>query len=204
MHRPAPFREDNPTACAEVIRTHPFASLLWIEGGMPTSEPAPLLLSADGSTLTGHLACNNGLVEASPSRLTALFRGPDAYISPSWYPSKAEHGKVVPTWNYVAVEAACSVRWIHDTEELRSIVEHLTDRFEATVGSDWRVSDAPEPFVQTMLDNIVGFELTIESLRGKFKLSQNKSRQDQQAVAQQLSERSTTGDMAELMVPHES
>jgi transcriptional regulator len=116
----------------------------------------------------------------------AIFQGPQAYISPSWYPSKQEHGRVVPTWNYVVVHARGRLRFVQDAEWLRAHVTRLTDRFEGQASGAWQVSDAPADFIDGLLRGIVGFELEITSWTGKWKTSQNRTATDRAGVVRGL------------------
>ena len=117
-----------------------------------------------------------------------IFSGNDAYVRPGWYASKAEHGRVVPTWNYAAVHAYGSLRFIDDPAILRALVDSLTTRHETVRPQPWHVSDAPEDYVQKQLKAIVGVELTITRLEGKWKMSQNRSAADIDGVVRGLSE----------------
>lgn len=115
-----------------------------------------------------------------------IFTGPDAYISPSWYAAKREHGKVVPTWNYVAVHAYGPVAFFHDPSDLRAVVTRLTDRHEASRAEPWQVSDAPDSFTDAQLRLIVGVRIPITRIEGKRKMSQNRSEADRLGVAEGL------------------
>jgi len=157
------------------------------------SSPAtwPLLLEPDEGefgTLYGHFAKANPhwREQQDGCEALAVFSGPDAYISPSWYPTKAEHGKVVPTWNYIAVHARGPVRLIEDRKSLLQIVSRLSDQHEASRPQPWAVSDAPDDYLDAMLRAIVGFALPIRRLEGKWKLGQNRSPADQAGVRQGL------------------
>ena len=145
-------------------------------------EPAPF------GTLRGHVARANPVWRAAVSGVPALviFHGPDAYVSPSLYPSKREDARVVPTWNYLVVHAHGSLRAIEDAGWLRAFIERLTRRHEASRREPWAVSDAPEDFVASMLRGIVGLELPVAKLFGKCKLSQNRSPADRRAVEEGL------------------
>lgn len=144
-----------------------------------------MLLTEAGSlgVLQGHVARANPVWEGSAGErpVLAIFSGPDRYISPSWYPSKQEHGKVVPTWNYLVVHARGKIRWKHDPVWLKRHVEKATDTHEYS-DEPWHISDAPSDFVERMLKAIVGFEIEISELRGKWKISQNRSNEDQDGV----------------------
>lgn len=113
----------------------------------------------------------------------AIFNGPEHYITPSWYPEKAETGKVVPTWNYVAVHVYGNLRIVEDAAWLRSHLEALTNIHEAQMAAPWKVSDAPQDYVNTIAKGIVGFELAVTRIEGKWKASQNRSERDRQGVA---------------------
>ena len=145
-------------------------------------EPAPL------GRLVGHLARANPQWQAVVGEVDALaiFLGPDAYVTPSWYASKGETGRVVPTWNYRAIHAHGRLRFFHDPARLLEVVTRLTDRHEGTRAEPWRVSDAPAGYVEALLAAIVGVELTVTRLEGKWKASQNRSPVDRQGVAEGL------------------
>jgi transcriptional regulator len=142
---------------------------------------APLLLvdgfNGEPDRLIGHVAKANSIWQVEGSSL-ALFNGVDGYVSPSWYPSKAEHGRVVPTWNYVAVHVHGVLTAVHDAERKHHIVEMLTNEHERRIGSDWQIDDAPADFIDAMLKAIVGIEVTVERIEGKAKLSQNRPAAD--------------------------
>ncbi len=143
----------------------------------------PLLLDLSQGphgTLSGHLARANPQWQALAAGAEAMviFQGPEAYISPGFYPAKAEHGKVVPTWNYVAVHAYGRPEVFDDAQRLHTLVSQLTDRFEGPRPQPWAVEDAPADYIAGMLKAIVGFSLPIERLEGKRKLSQNRSNAD--------------------------
>jgi transcriptional regulator len=149
----------------------------------------PLMLSADQSKLYGHIARTNPLnkiAQSANTAVSAVFNGPNAYITPTWYPSKKESGKVVPTWNYAVVHAEGTVKLIDDPAWLRSHVAQMTNIHEPTYQSDWKLDDAPEDYVQMMLKAIIGIEIDVQSLIGKFKLSQNRPAGDYVAVVEVL------------------
>ncbi|MGH7006456.1 MAG: FMN-binding negative transcriptional regulator, partial [Alphaproteobacteria bacterium] len=140
-------------------------------------DPAP----APHGTLVGHIARPNPQGRGARDDVDALaiFHGPQAYISPNWYPTKREHGKVVPTWNYVTVHAYGPLRIIDDADWLRRLVTRLTDLHESTSAVPWKVTDAPDAFIDQMLKGIVGIEIPLRRLDGKWKLSQNRAAPDQ-------------------------
>ena len=153
------------------------------EDGVPDATFLPVLW--EGDRLVGHLARANRhwrrMVDGSPA--LAIVTGPDTYVSPSWYASKAEHGKVVPTWNYSVVHLRGAVVVHDDPEWVRSLVTRLTDRHEADRAERWRVTDAPSDYVDKNLRPIVGVEILVESVEAKAKLSQNRSDEDRAGVA---------------------
>ncbi|MFJ3374949.1 FMN-binding negative transcriptional regulator [Pseudomonas sp. NPDC086112] len=161
----------------------------------------PLLLNADhgpNGTLYGHLARANPQWRELQNGAEALviFAGADAYVSPGFYPSKAEHGKVVPTWNYVAVHAYGTGEVFTDTDRLRDLVNALTERHEAGRAQPWKVADAPADYIDGMLKAIVGFALPIQRLEGKRKLSQNRSTADIAGVREGLTASPDVHDQA--------
>ncbi|MBL6079172.1 FMN-binding negative transcriptional regulator [Belnapia sp. T18] len=181
MYNPAAFREDRPEILHGLIREARLA-LLVSNGaeGVPDVTHLPLTLDAERGELIGHLARANPHAAAlrAAGRAIAIFRGAEAYVSPNWYPSKAEHHRVVPTWNYEAVHAEGPVEIIEDAARLHGIVSRLTEEKEAAQPRPWSVGEAPEAFVAGQLKGIVGFVLRIERLTGKRKLSQNRAAPD--------------------------
>ncbi len=168
------------------------------EDGRADATFLPVLLR-DGE-LIGHVARANGhwqrIVEGSPA--LAIVTGPDAYVSPGWYATKAEHGRVVPTWNYSAVHLRGTVHVHDDADWLRAMVTALTDRHEAARDEPWAVTDAPEKYVAGQLRAIVGVSLTIETVEGKAKLSQNRSAEDVAGVVAALAGTPVGDQMAAL------
>jgi transcriptional regulator len=191
MYRPSYFRENRLDVLHTLIRSHPFAQLVTAGVQGPEANPLPLLVDPDASpngTLRGHLARVNDQVAAlsAGGQALVIFQGPQAYVSPSWYPSKVEHGKVVPTWNYVAVHAWGVPRVIDDAAWLRRLVEDLTVNQEQGRPNPWAVGDAPADFIATMVKAIVGIEIPIDRIEGKWKLSQNRSEPDRRGVVDGL------------------
>jgi transcriptional regulator len=145
-------------------------------------EPAPL------GTLRGHVARANPVWRDSrDAEVLVIFQGPGAYISPAWYPTKQESGKVVPTWNYAVVHAHGRLRAIEDRAWLRAFVETLTNRHEAGRATPWQVADAPADYIESMLGGIVGIEVAVSRLAGKWKVSQNRPAHDRTGVVEGLS-----------------
>jgi transcriptional regulator len=196
VYVPKHFAEDRLPVLQDFMRQHPFAILVTLNAGGLVASHLPLLVEkapAPNGRLIGHLARANGHWRDIDLRTEALaiFSGPDAYVSPSWYATKAEHGKVVPTWNYAAVHAYGALRIVEDAGWLRDLVGRLTDRHESGRAHPWKVEDAPADYVQTHLKGIVGIELTVRRLEGKWKLSQNRPEKDQIGTERGLVE---TGD----------
>lgn len=185
MYLPPQFREDRADVLQQLIQTAPLATLIICSDSGMEANHVPLLLrsSPSGTLLVGHVARANPVWKRQPiGEALAIFSGPGGYISPSAYASKAEHGKVVPTWNYVAVHARGALSWIHDDSWLAMMLDELTAAHEATRPEPWRVSDAPAEFTAAMRRNVVGLELRVTRLEGKLKLSQNRSRADRAGV----------------------
>ena len=206
MYRPQHFREDRIEALQAFIARHPLATLVTLADGRPEANHVPVLLDrARGTlgTLRGHVARANPLwrTTADDSEVLALFHGADAYVSPSAYPSKHDDGRVVPTWNYAVVHARGRIRWVHDGNELHGLVSSLTDRQEAARAAPWAVSDAPAGYVAAMLKAIVGFEIELGELQGKFKASQNRTDADRAGVRDVLGPQVGAADLEELVRP---
>lgn len=189
MYLPKHFEQPDRDALVALMRERPLATLVLAAPDGPTADLIPLEYTADAGehgTLRGHVARANPLWKHAGAQALAVFSGPDAYVSPNWYPSKREHGKVVPTWNYAMVQARGTLRAVDDAPWLRALVGRLTDRHEAAQPQPWSVNDVPEDYVQQMLRAIVGIEIELASLVGKWKVSQNRSAADREGVAQGL------------------
>lgn len=186
MYVPPAFREDDPAILQAIMREARLATLVTATAEGLVATPLPLILAPDEGphgTLYGHVARANPQWKRPPlGEAMTLFAGPDAYVSPSWYASKREHGKAVPTWNYVAVHAYGPVEFFEDADRLLDVVTRLTDLHEATRAERWAVSDAPEAFVRAQLRGIVGLRLPIARIEGKRKMSQNRSAEDRAGV----------------------
>lgn len=203
MYVPAAFAEDRPEVLHALIAEARLATLVSNGGaGVPDVSHLPLMLATEEGehgTLHGHVARANPhwrSLAAAAGRAVAVFRGPEAYVSPSSYPSKAAHHRVVPTWNYEAVHAEGPIEIIEDADRLHALVTRLTERHEAGRASPWAVADAPEAFVAGMLRGIVGVALRIERLTGKRKLSQNRDAADRAGAAGALAESADPRDRA--------
>lgn len=188
MYTPLHFRIDDTEELAAIIDGRRFASLVVMSENGPEAAHVPMILTRDHSgapaTLEGHLARSNPLAAIAQQavRGLAIFNGPDAYVTPNLYPSKREHGKVVPTWNYIAVQVYGVVETFNDPAELRQQVSLLTDMMEGGAPAPWKVSDAPEDYIRQMLAAITGVRLRIDRLAGVRKLSQNRFQQDRASV----------------------
>src|SRR5476651_1595746 len=185
MYVPDHFREDRPDVLQDAMRQIGFATL--VTQGLDANH-LPMLLDAKGerSVLRGHVACPNPVWKAGAGEALAIFLGPHAYVSPGWYPSKAATGKAVPTWNYLTVHAQGAIRWIQDADWLRAHVGALSAAHETGRETPWAIGDAPASYVDGLLRAIVGFELTIAKLEGKWKLSQNRDAADRAGVREGL------------------
>ena len=206
MYLPKHFLVEDPAILGQLIAEYPLATIIGNLDGQLEINHLPLMLSEDKTKLYGHIARSNPLTKVAGSKntaVTAIFNGPNAYVTPAWYPSKQESGKVVPTWNYAVVHAQGSIKLIEDPAWLRSHVAQMTDIHEPTYQSNWKLDDAPEEYVQMMLKAIIGIEIEVNSLIGKFKLSQNRPAQDYEAVVKQLekSPQEALQEMLQYMKP---
>jgi transcriptional regulator len=191
MYLPKDFIEERVPVLHEAIRQARIGTLVTLgEAGLEASH-VPMLIDpepAPHGTLMGHIARTNPQWRRPTAGVQALamFLGPNAYISPAWYATKRQTGKVVPTWNYVAIHAYGAVQFFDDAERLLRLVTRLTETHEAGRAAPWAVSDAPTSYIQTMLKGIVGFELPIARLEGKWKMSQNRPAQDRAGAIEGL------------------
>ena len=211
MYLPAHFKEDRAPVLHELIRAHPFATLVTLDASGLVANHLPMEIDATAGplgTLRGHVARGNPIWKSPRLDVEALavFHGPQHYITPSYYATKPATGKVVPTWNYATVHAYGTLRVIDDPAWLRSFVEQLTDRHEAeharaTGDAPWHVGDAPASFLEKQLAAIVGLELPITRIEGKWKVSQNRPAEDRAGVVAGLgrSDDAAARAMAELV-----
>lgn len=199
MYNPPLFREDGLEAQHGLIRAHPLGLLITQGPDGLFASPLPFLLDAAASprgTLRGHLARANPHVrDLGDGDALVVFQGAEGYVTPSWYETKRETGKVVPTWNYAMVQVRGRPRLVEDREWLARHVADLTDRQEAGRAAPWAVSDAPERFVAGQLKGIVGVEVAIGRIEGKWKVSQNRPEADRAGVIDGLT---AQGDAASL------
>ena len=199
MYLPSHFEQHDPEALHALMREHPLATLVTVRSDGPTADHIPLEYDAATRTLRGHVARANPLWrEAAGQAVLAVFCGPQVYVTPSWYPSKAATHKVVPTWNYTVVHAHGTLQAVEDAPWLHELVSRLTRHHESPRTQPWAVSDAPDDYVQQMLRAIVGIQIPVDKLIGKWKVSQNRSAADRLGVAQGLAEETANPQAAAM------
>jgi transcriptional regulator len=206
MYIPKHFEETRVPVMDALVKAYPFCTLVTMGPGGLIASHIPMVLERDGASLgvlKGHVSrANPQWREFSPEvEALAIFSGPDHYITPSWYPEKVATGKVVPTWNYAVVHVYGRLTVVDDAAWLRRHVETLTNIHEgematAGTGKAWKVSDAPEDYVSAMVKGIMGLELAVTRMEGKWKASQNRSHDDRQGVANGLEELGTDSSRA--------
>ncbi len=187
MYQPPHFREDRIEVQHDLIRAHPLGLLITSGPSGLLANPVPFLVYSDTSergTLRAHLARGNPHWKelAAVEQCLVVFQGPQQYVSPAWYPTKQETGKVVPTWNYVMVHAWGRPQVIEDAAWLRRQLDDLTLLKEGAHPGAWKVDDAPPEYVVAQMKGIVGVEIAIERIEGKWKVSQNRPEADQHGV----------------------
>ena len=206
MYIPTHFEETDVTRLHELVRANPFGTLVTVTPTGLDANHIPFLVSPGPppfGTLHGHVARANPVWRDARTDAEALviFQGADRYISPSWYASKQETQKAVPTWNYVVVHAHGPLRFIDDSAWIRTHLEALTREHESSREAPWSVGDAPPGYIDAMMQHVVGIEMPIARLTGKWKVSQNRSPRDRQGVVEGLSREGTASAaaMAELV-----
>ena len=204
MYLPSHFEETRVDVLHAFVRARPLGLLITLADAGLQANPIPFLIDAGPTplgTLRGHVARANPLWREARAEVNALvvFQGPQAYVSPSMYPTKAAHGKVVPTWNYVTVQARGRLCAMDDAKWVRNIVERLTQTHEASRAVPWAVSDAPADYIETMLRAIVGIEIELVALHGKWKVTQNRNQADRQGVAYGLERQAEANGDAQLL-----
>ncbi len=204
---PAHFEETNPDRLHALVRAHPLGTWVVQRDGELLVNHIPFLLDADRGehgTLIGHVARANPVWQALVGSLSSVvvFSGPQAYVSPNWYPSKREHGKAVPTWNYAVVHAHGVPQAFDDPARVLEVVTRLTQAHEASQAQPWQVGDAPADYLHSMLRAIVGIEIPVQRWVGKWKVSQNRSQSDRLGVVAGLAALGTpAADAMAALVP---
>lgn len=196
MYIPRHFQQTDTAELLKLIHDFPLATLIVNTTEGPSANHVPLILANDTTDrlrLQGHIARANSLsnMQCVESAL-AVFHGPNAYVSPNWYSTKQQHGKVVPTWNFTAVHVSGRLRTIGDRDWILSQIERLTDQQEATQSTPWAVADAPAEFTNGLLSSIVGIELEVSDLHGKWKVSQNQPEENRAGVERGLEQSGNT------------
>ncbi|MCA0023006.1 MULTISPECIES: FMN-binding negative transcriptional regulator [unclassified Mesorhizobium] len=207
MYQPPHFQETRPEVLHGLIRAHPLGLLVSSGPEGPVADAIPFLIDADvgpNGRLRAHLARANPqwrLIADNPaSTVLIVFQGTDAYVTPSWYETKRETGKVVPTWNYAIVQVRGTAKVIDDQDWLARQIADLTASQEGTREAPWAVTDAPAPFIQSQIKGIIGLEIDIAEIHGKWKVSQNRPVADRAGVAHGLeSETANSSDMVNLV-----
>jgi len=203
MYQPSAFREERLETLHALIRAHPLATLITGGPGGLIANLVPFTLADTGEkgTLCAHIAKANDQVDAlkSGTETLVVFQGPEAYITPSWYATKKEHGRVVPTWNYAVVQVRGTPRVISDTDWLKTQIGALTSAQEDQRSEPWKVTDAPQPFIEGQIRAIIGVEIPILTIEGKWKASQNRSAADRHGVYEGLRAEGRSEDMAKLV-----
>jgi transcriptional regulator len=196
MYIPRANQEDRIPVLHKLMADQPFVSLITMGSSGLFASHIPMVLEQNGAMgqLRGHISrANRQWRDYTPSvEALAIFSGPQHYITPTWYPEKQETGKVVPTWNYVVVHAYGYLKVIEDGEWLMAHLQKLTGIHEAESPIPWKIGDAPADYIASQMKGIVGLEMDIERLEGKWKISQNRSEKDRSGVAKGLAELNTT------------
>lgn len=187
MYNPPQFDQPSFSVMYALIKENPLATIVTLDSNGLNANHIPLVFSETTGAagfLRGHVARANPIWQdlATDNETLAIFHGPEAYISPSWYATKAESGKVVPTWNYAVVHAHGCLNIIDDEEWVRAQLEMQTQQSEAGFPCPWAVSDAPEEFIERLVGKVVGIEIEVTRLTGKWKVSQNQPIQNQNSV----------------------
>ncbi len=209
MHVPNKFKETNVDVLHDLVQSHPLGA--WIVSKDDELEVNHLPFALDKTqgefgVLKGHVSIANPVWKSLPTTKESIvvFQGAEAYITPSWYPSKQEHGKAVPTWNYVVVHAHGQPKAITDKDWLLEHLNTLTDQQESDQAKPWKVADAPASFTEKVLNAIVGIEIPISALNGAWKTSQNKTPADKAGVIDGLrsDEKTHSAEMASYVSQH--
>ena len=201
MYLPKHFEQPNAAALEKLMREHPLATLVSSGPDGLTADHIPLEFDAASKTLRGHVARANPIWKVAAGQpVLAVFQGPQAYVTPNWYPAKSATHKVVPTWNYAVVHAHGTLAVTEDAPWLHALVSRLTQHHESTQPRPWAVSDAPDDYIQQMLRAIVGIELPVLRLVGKYKLHQNHTTENHAGVVQGLGQGYSTAQAVAAMM----
>jgi len=196
MHIPSKFKQKNDNQLKNIIKEYSFATLVtYSQSGIDATHLPVILRNIEGKdVIQAHIAKANKLWQSvkSGSKVLLIFNGPNCYISPNYYPTKKDSGKAVPTWNYVAVHVKGNISFIHDEQWLRNMIDNLTNMHESNQEIPWSISDAPDSYIKKMLSAIVGIEISIDSIDGQWKLSQNQPDINKLGVVQALQNSSDT------------
>ena len=209
MYTPKHFEEPETHVMHRLMRERPLATLVTIGSDGPDANAIPMQLIVREDTplgvLRGHVARANPLWREHPAETPtlAIFHGAESYISPAFYATKAESGKVVPTWNYVLVQARGHLRVIHDPQWIHAQIDALTHARESASPQPWAVTDAPPDYIEKLIGAIVGIEITINRLQGKWKVSQNQPPSNREGVINGLNERAMGEDTVMASLVHQ-
>ncbi|NRB25967.1 FMN-binding negative transcriptional regulator [Shewanella sp.] len=193
MHIPSKFKQNDDSQLMAIMREYPFATLITnTESGVEATHLPVVFKESEGKfTILAHIARANKLWESvkDGSEILLIFNGPNCYISPNYYPTKKESGKAVPTWNYVVVHVKGNISFINDTQWIYNMIDSLTEEHESKQDVPWSMSDAPTTYINKMLPAIVGIEISVSSIEGQWKLSQNQPEINKLGVIQELLEK---------------
>lgn len=205
MYQPPHNEEQREEVIHQLIRRFPLGLLISSGQQGILANPIPFVLHV-GSSAPTVLECHVAIANPqwrefeSGAPCLVVFQGPQAYVTPNWYPAKREHGKVVPTWNYVIVQARGTARTVSDRDWYLRHLNELTDQSEASIGQNWKLSDAPDSYVDSLMKGIKGIRVEVTELVGKWKTSQNRSREDRLGVVDGLSRQGgEAADVASVM-----
>lgn len=204
MYVPSVFSETDIGKIECFVDDHPLATVVLVADGQAHVDHIPFMRTSGlttGGELVAHVAKANTiwkLIDQNPSAVL-IFAGASAYVSPSFYPSKAITHEVVPTWNYVSIHLKGRLRLSHDNDDKRRAVDYLTRKMEATRSAPWTIDDAPSDYIEKMLTGIVSLSFQIELIEAKFKASQNKNQEDRQGVVDSLESNSLTSEAAAVV-----
>lgn len=193
MYIPNKFNQKEPNQLKNIMREYPFATLItYSKCGIEATHLPVILTSINGcDVIQAHIAKVNNIWKKTTenSEVLLVFNGPNAYVSPNYYPTKKESGRAVPTWNYVVVHVKGRISFVHDKQWIYGMMDSLTSLHESNQEVPWSISDAPDSYIEKMLPAIVGIEITIDSIEGQWKLSQNQPKVNKWGVVAALADR---------------